>query len=321
VNTIRAYLSAGYWRHGFSFKRVATAYLAALGVLWLLTEILVFYGLFPSAVAWLRENWWLFPTCGMLWAVWENRPRHAIGCSLKNRDVRVEIRIGDLFAGSSSVVVPCNTSFDTDVAGGLISKNSVQGQFTQRLYTDVAHLDTDLAKALAEPFAPTGVRSQKRGKPLVYPMGTTVTLRPQGRTAYFCAVAGMNAQGNASATFDDIQTALPKLWDHISSAGDHGDVVVPILGSGFARVAASREVLIHEIVRSFIAACASQRPCTSLSVVIRAKDYYEHGLDLAELGNFLAHLCRYTDFAPVGARGGGQPMPVSLGASVGATQP
>jgi hypothetical protein len=143
----------------------------------------------------------------------------------------------------------------------------------------------------------------------VYPIGTTVTLRPQGRTAYLCAIAHMNQQGNAYATFDDIKNALPQLWDHITSNGDHGDIVVPVLGSGLGRVAQNRETLIREILQSFVAACAAQRPCSSLAVVIHPKDYYSLDIDLNELGAFLTHLCKYTNFAAAGAVGAGQPMP------------
>lgn len=303
-----AYRSGGYWKGALPVFFTAT--LAALGTLWLLTELLMFIEIAPKVVAWLKSSWWVFAVGGVAYGAWDARPKLSVMCSLKNRDVRIEVRVGDLFAGTSGLVIGCNTSFDTDLQTGLISPRSVQGQFTKKYYSDTAHLDTDLAQALAHPLvAQPNQDPTKRGKPAVYPIGTTVTLRPRGRTTYLCAIAHMNAHGNASATFDDLKNALPALWDHVTSNGDAGDIVLPVLGSGFGRVAESRETLIREILSSFIAACAAQRPCSSLAVVIHPSDYYNNSIDLHELGLFLTHLCKYTVFTAPGAHGAGRPMP------------
>lgn len=304
-----AYLTKGYWRYGFSLSVLLTALLAAFGALWLVTEILMFFD-FKASISWLKDNQWAFFLFGVAWAIWENRPIHKVTCTLANRDIKIEIRVGDLFSGKNAVVIGCNTSFDTDISSGVISPKSVQGQFTKRFYSNVAHLDTDIAQRLVLPFVPTPVQNpNKQGKTSEYPIGTTLTLRPNQRTAYLCAIAHMNAQGNAHATFDDFKTALPALWEHIASAGDHGDISVPVLGSVFARIPQNRETLVREILQSFIAACAAQRPCNSLTVVIHPSDYYKFGMNLKELGDFLLHKCKYIDFVSAGAQGIGQPAP------------
>lgn len=306
-NLLRAYFSGSYWRYGFSLRIAAAALLSAFGTLWLLTEILQFFAS-STTVEWVKQRWWFFLLAGLAWALWENRPRYKVSCTLKNRDVSIEIRVGDVLAGQSHVVVPCNTSFDTDMSTGLISVVSVQGQFTQLHYSNVAHLDTDIQQQLALPHTPTGqVKQGKQGKQVVYPIGTTLKVRPQGRTAYLCAVAHMGPHGNATATFEDLKTALPELWNYIASTGDHGDIAVPVFGSGLARIPQSQEVLIREILKSFIAACAAQRPCRSLAVVIHPSEYYRLEMSLKDLGDFLMHLCKYTDFVDKGATGGGQP--------------
>lgn len=320
--TLRAYVSRGFWKHGFSFFKLGAALLTALGTLWLLIELLLFFELSPKLVQWLKDHWWLFLLAGLAWALWANRPRHSVSCRLKNRDVRIEVRVGDLFTGDSALIIGCNTSFDTDMDRGIISPKSVQGQFTKKYYTDVAHLDTDIDRALRLPFVPAPQQDPaKVGKTLVYSIGTTVTLRPKGRTTYLCAIAHMNSHGNAHATFEDLKNALPQLWDHISSGGDHGDIVVPVLGSGLSRVAENRETLIRELLQSFIAACAAQRPCASLTVVVHPADYYGQEMNLQEIGDFLTHLCKYTNFAAVGAPGRGQPMPAAVPAQAAAPHP
>ena len=77
----------------------------------------------------------------------------------------------------------------------------MQGQFTEKYYDSVAHLDTDLTKALAG-VTPERTSNTKIGKPEVYPVGTTVHVRAKGRHAYFVAIATMNDSGVAHGTFD-----------------------------------------------------------------------------------------------------------------------
>jgi len=292
--------------------------LAALGVLWLLTELLMFLDIGARLVAWLKKSWWVFASGGVLYGLWDARPKLSATCSLKNRDVRIEVRVGDLFSGTHGLVVGTNTSFDTDL-NGLVSEKSVQGQFTKKFYSDVSHLDVDITTALGRPLVPAPqVLPSKQGKLSVYPIGTTLTLRPKGRTTYLCAMAHMGQHGNAHSSFDDLKTALPALWDHITTSGDAGNIMVPVLGSGFGRIPENRETLIREILSSFIAACAAQRPCSSLTVVIHPTDYYDNGIDLHELGEFLTHLCKYTVFASPGAQGVGRPMPAATPNGLGA---
>jgi hypothetical protein len=309
----RAYATKGYWLHSFLGRKAASDWLAGVGALWLLTEVAGFVK-WDAPNKWLSEHWWVYAVFGLAWALWENRPRLSFACNLKDRDVTIEVRVGDIFAGESAFVVGCNTSFDTDVKSGLISEKSLQGQFTERYYDDPSHLDTDIAKSLAG-IAPSGTNSVKHGKSAIYPVGTTAKVRARNRTAYLCAFATMNNSGNASASLDDLKLALPQLWEFIVNAGDHGSVAVPILGSGLSRIGTSREVLIREILRSFIAACSAQRPCAALTVVIHPVDYYAYGLDLAELGRFVTHLCKYTEFASMGAPGQGKAIASANGSA------
>jgi Domain of unknown function (DUF6430) len=306
----RAYVSSWYWQEWFSYRRLTKSALVALGVLWMLTEVLVFTEVSSRAVDLLKANWWLFPAGGAAWAVWANRPRLSVCSTLRDCDVRICIKVGDLFEGAGSFVVGCTTAFDTDMQRMLISEKSVQGQFTRRFFpTRPADLDDSLNLALQGPGVPQPTTdSGKAGKSLVYPIGTTVTLRPSGRTAYLCGISHMNAAGSARASLDDIKQALPALWEHIVTNGDHGDISVPILGSGFSRVPVNGETLVREILKSFIAACASQRPCNSLTVVLHPKDYYAGKFDLLELGAFLDHRCKYTELTSPKGAGSGQPI-------------
>jgi hypothetical protein len=127
----------------------------------------------------------------------------------------------------------------------------------------------------------------------------------RGRRAYFVAIATMNDGGVAHGNFEDLLSSLPSLWEYISTHGNFDPVIVPVLGSGYSRLSQPREEIVREIVKSFVAACASSRPTERLTIAIPYKDCYEHRVDLDELERFVQHVCRYTEYQSAAAAGAG----------------
>ena len=300
MNTLRAYFSVAYWEHGFSWQKAIAAVLSSFGALWLLLEIVSFFS--GQASVTIKEYWWLFLISGLIAAFWLNRPIHEVSCHLTGRDVLLRICVGNLLKIDGAKVIASNTTFDTDTASGLISPKSLQGQFTSANYSSVSHLDHDLSAALSgRDSVPSP--AAKLGKANVYPIGTVASVAPKGNTAYFVAIAPLNSNGVATGTFEDLKVALPFLWEHITNAGSIDPLVVPVLGSGFARLPEKREEIVREILKSFVAACASRRFTNSLTIVIHPKDFYQYSVDLGELGAYLRHTCKYSEYG-VGTRVG-----------------
>ena len=71
---------------------------------------------------------------------------------------------------------------------------------------------------------------------------------------------------------------------------------MPVLGSGFSRLPETREEIIREIVKSFVAACSSSRPTEGLTIVMPYGDFYNHGVNPEELERFASSV----DLAVVG---------------------
>jgi hypothetical protein len=239
-------------------------------------------------------------------------PVTAVSAKLATRDVTIEIRIGNLFDTPGDLVVGATTQFVTTVGDGAISPKSIQGQFTRRYYDNPAHLASDITQALA------GIAPVAAEGPAVYPLGTVARVRAKTRQAYLVAISTLNGHGVAEATFDDLRTSLPVLWEHITRRGDNNPLVLPVLGSGFSRLPQPRETILREIVRSFIAACASRTFCSRMTVVVSPSDYHQHQINIVELGRFVEHLCRYASFAPLDARGAGTALPDPGGLASGA---
>jgi hypothetical protein len=305
MNWARSLASVAYWRSAFSIKRAVASLLASFGTLWLAVETTSFFSV--TAAVRLKELWLPFLIGGLLWAAWENRPQHRVSFRLGGRDVGIEIRVADLFDLPGALVVGTNRSFDTDIQTGLISARSVQGAFTNRFYDSVSHLDHEIELALAE--APFELASDsKKGKKRLYPIGTCVKLHSRGRDSYWTAIATMNDHGTASSSLDDLRNSLPRLWEFVATRGDCGALVVPVLGSGYSRLPQTREEIVREIIQSFVAACASQRFCDSLTIAIPVRDYYDNEMNLAQLGSYLEHVCKYTSLKQTTSTGAGSPV-------------
>ncbi len=227
---------------------------------------------------------------------------------LGETDVLIEIRVDDIFNIEDGVfVISTNTTFDTDISGGLISADSLQGQFTQRYYNAVEHLDYELEQKL-ENQSFTLVEDNRKGKQKRYEIGTVVGLKPKGQMAYWIAIADTNEHGVPDGSFEEIVECLGKLWNHIGEQGELGNLIVPVLGTGRARVNVQREKMIREIIQSFIAACSEKKFAEKLTIVISPKDHCEYDIDLHELEKFLQHLCKYTDFKSETDTGEGRPI-------------
>lgn len=291
MKTLRAYFSRAYWKYGFSRTKALASLLSSFGALWLLVEISGFFS--NRAAGEIKDVWWAFLLGGLVIAAYINRPVHEVACHLSGRDVQLRVWVGDFFSVPGAKIIGSNTTFDTDLANGLINSKSIQGQFTARNYSSVGHIDFDIQVALKDRVST--VVEGKPGKKEVFPVGTVAKLSPKEDIAYLVAIADLNANGVARASMDDLQTALPALWEYIANAGTIDALVIPVLGSGFSRIPQKREELVREILKSFIAACASSRFTDSLTVVIHPRDFYKNSVNLTELGAFLQHVCRYTE--------------------------
>lgn len=291
---LQAFFSTNYYRYIFFTSATVTTFLATFGVLWLVVEITTYFS--PLAGEVIRENWKWFLCVGILWTLWQRKPLISISECLVGRDVELEIRIGNILDIDGAYVISTNTTFDTDISKGIIALDSLQGQFTSKFYDSVTQLDFEIEEALT---GQNFIKKLNRKTPLknkLYPIGTVVKLRPKGQVCYLVAVSNLNEHGVAQSSFENIKVCLAEIWEYISKHGNFDSVVIPIIGSGRARVLVNRETFIREIIQSFIAACGEKKFCEKFTLVISPADYQKYNLNLYELGEYLRYVCRYTEF-------------------------
>lgn len=279
-----------------SIRKLLGSVVGAFGVLWFVVEIGAFFSSGFSAS--IKPFWWGFLIIGVFVGAVRSLPRTSVSCRIKKSDTCIEIKVLDVFELNGSIVVGTNTTFDTSIEDGTINPNSLQGQFTTRYYRYVSQLDTELERALeGSPFKELAVTEKPFGKRHQYKIGTVASVQCKDRKAYFLAIASLNEYRVACASLQDILDALPKLWEYVRTRGGIEPICIPILGSRFGRVKATREEIAQEIIKSFIAACQSAKFCEKLTIAVSLKDFRERKIDLERLRGFLEYACKYASVA------------------------
>jgi hypothetical protein len=302
MDTLRAYFVGNYWRRTFLRAETVTSFLAALGFFWLITEISSF--LFEAWKAQLQALWTYFFSASVAYTLWLRRPIISMCERLSGTDIRIEIRITDIFNVAAAQVISTCTTFDTEVNETLISSRSLQGAFTKKYYNKSEHLDTDLASALQPEKVVSTRESLVGGKRDKYSIGTVARVAPKGKTTYLLAITELNENGVCESSFENVKQALASLWGFVRSKGSYEPLSIPILGTGHGRLNTPRNLVVKEIIKSFIAACGERKVTNKLTIAIAPWDYHEHELDIYELGEFLRYVCRYTEISP-NRQGGG----------------
>ena len=286
----RHFLSGDWW------LRFIKCALTSFGAIWLVVEAASYFD--ASARCFLSTKGEWFVILGFLSAAIWSRPKTVFSYQLNNRDVAIEVRISNAFQVLGDLVVPINTTFDTDFDGKILQARSIQGEFTRRIYdSEVSHLDLDIENELAKENYSYDEPSEKtRGKKRQYPIGTVIQLKKGGELFYLVTNSHINNHGVASTTIEDLSESLAKLWYYISEKGSKGDIVIPLLGTGKGRLGDKREDIFLEIIRSFIASCSSGAYCDKLVVAIYPPDVTRHKIDLNNLKGFLEYSCKYARF-------------------------
>lgn len=275
---------------------------------WVVIEILSHF--FSEFEQWSSGNLWLLSAIavlglliGIFWFLYKCAKMLSVSQKLRATDIVIEIQVGNMFDTDGAFVISTSSTFDTDVS--LNPEDSVQGQFTQRYYDNAEHLDHDIEKEL-EDREYTVIEDNRKGKKKRYKIGTVIKLQPREQVTYLVAAADMNEHGRDSGSLEDMKQGLGDLWDYIGDRGQIVPLVMPVLGTGHAGINIPREEIIREIISSFIAACSEKKFCEKLTIVVWQKDYLERDINLQKLGDYLQHLCEYTDIRDKTDTGAGE---------------
>lgn len=282
---LKSVATYSFWRYALLSGEALAKLLATVGALYLFMEILDFLGIFTKD---RYSSYAILPMIAfaVLYVVVTRRPINRVSYKVAGRDYVVEVRIGDIFAGTNDVVVSTNTTFDTSMANGLIATDSLQGQVATRFFqSNTDEIDEQLQIDLSR--AEGTRRADAPGKNVEYPIGTVARVKGHGRTFYFLAMSRLNAQGTASTSVREVEDALSSLWSFILTNGELKDLSVPLMGTGRGRTGYPRKKMAERIAQSFADGSKDQVFSNRLSIVIRPEDAENFGVNLYQIRDYL----------------------------------
>lgn len=283
----RSFKTKSYWAYALLSIDSIKTFMAVVGGIWLFIDIL------STSKAINKDQfhlWYLIPIAlvGVFIVIITRRPVKKITYKYPGQELKIEVRIDNLFDIAGQKIISTNTTFDTDIANGIISLNSLQGQFTEKFFPgSLSALDAILDKGLDE-LKYTEVEKQS-GKKKRYDFGTTVKFNLSGQFFYWFAMADLNPSNNAKTTLKNVQKSLDGLWEFIETKGEKLPSVIPLIGSGLGRLTTSKKKLIAIIAQSFINASENYIFSDTLIIVVHPMDVEKSGLNLFEVKDLLHH--------------------------------
>ena len=269
--------------------------LSVFGGLWLLVEILAFFG----QTAWseyIKSIWWVFLIFGLIVIIYRNLPKSYFTFKVHNRDVLVSIKIGDIFEIDGALIVPINNRLDCDNNGIVKNSSSILKLFIDKVYEKTsAHLNTDICQQLQDK-ADWYENFVEKNDPKTYKVGTVVPIFRSERQYYLLCNSSLNEQKRSKTTVDDLRVSLNELWAYLSHNGNKDNLVIPILGTGRGRIPLKREDVIKEIVLSFLVSLSQESYCEQLTICIHPSDLRKYNLNLDDLLDFIRLHCNNTGY-------------------------
>jgi len=267
--------SPAYWRYVLFSRSGVQIVLSFFGGLWLFIESLDFFNIYTRDQYGSYAFFWVIAISTML-AIIFRRPIRSIEIAFPENDFCLEVSIGNVFDATGAVMVCTNTVFESDVAGGKISPDSLQGQFTARYFTG----DQNTLISLIE----EGLKGID-GPP--YHMGATVAVNTHGKTFYFVAMAKLNEQGTASTTLQAVEQAMSGLWEYVRDSGELQELVVPVIGTARGRMKISRKKMIEKIAESFANASIVGKFTDRLVIMVYPEDAKRFQINLYDIKDHL----------------------------------
>lgn len=274
-----------YWKYALLSIDGVKTFFAVLGAVWLVFEMMDFFKIFKSNEL-PPYTFFVLISLSLFVVICTRRPISRIRYKLSGKDLEIEIRIGNLFNLKGQKIISTNTTFDTDIANGIIAINSLQGQFTNKYFPQqIQTLDQLIDNALAN--VPTTDYPKISGKDKKYPMGTTVRVNIGAEVFYLLAMSDLNYNNTAQTTLDNVLNSTDNLWQFIISKGENEPIILPLIGTGRGRIVTNRKRLIAQIAQSFIKASEQIIFCSKLVIVIHPNDVKKFDINLFEVKDLL----------------------------------
>lgn len=285
THTISLLKSKSYWRYALFSRTALGKVLSISGGLYLLIEMLDFFQ-FYTRDKYSKYAIFIIIAVSALIVLFTRRPVSRISYNIPNRDLRISVIVGDLFAQEGATVISTSTTFDTNVADGTISPDSLQGQVALRSFKgNTADIDRQIEISLSNIPWTQGDRADRKSKS--FPIGTVARVDGNGRIFYFTAMSKWNDHGNAYSNVNMLDEALDGLWTYCKDRGELLDIAIPLVGTGRGRVTLPKKKVIERIAQSFLYASTDAIFCKRLAIIVSPLDAETSELNLFQVRDYL----------------------------------
>jgi len=123
--------SLSYWRYALFSGEAVAKFFGTVGVLYMLVDIADAFKVYTKdRYSHFGLIFIIIPA--VLFVLFTRRPISKVTYKVPKKDYMYEVKIGDLFKERGEVIISSNSTFDTNMASGLISTASLQGQVATR---------------------------------------------------------------------------------------------------------------------------------------------------------------------------------------------
>lgn len=265
-----------------NWKLIINDFLTCLGIFWLIAETIEYFSPNFALNVHLRSYGWAFFLISFLYGLKRNYPKSSFLQRIRNTDYWIEIRLGDAFNNEGSLVVPINNMFDVSLGGNIKKAKSIQNKLTQLYYSDKEdHLKNDIGAKIDLSKIP-------------YPIGTVVEIEQSSKKFYLLANTEVNQNNRAISVVDDFMSSLTGLWDTLAcNSGKDEAVTIPLINTQHGRDPnLTRDVVIKQIIDTFIDASKHRCVCDKLIISVHPADLKKGELDIESLGKYLDFQCQ-----------------------------
>ncbi len=278
-------LTRAYWRYALFSTEAIGKFFGVIGILYLCVDLADAFNIYKKD----RHSYYgliILILLALAYVLSTRRPLSRISYKIPQKDLAIEVVIGDLFKIPGEIIISTSSTFDTDMASGLIAVSSLQGQLATNYFNgQTFEIDRQIEISLAnENFI---FNAKRPGKKKEYPIGTVARVSTHSKNFYLVAMSHMEENRNAQSDLKIIDEALEKLWINLTSKAEVGDIVMPLMGTGRGRVSYPRKKMIERIAQSFTDACSERAFSNKLIIVVRPEDASKFSLNLFQVRDYL----------------------------------
>jgi hypothetical protein len=148
--------------------------------------------------------------------------------TLKIRNTRIQVAVGDIFKEDGKKIIPFNEYFDTIVDDVIVAKKSLHGQYIQNMVPNTEEFDNKIVTTLGS--GPISRTDKKRalGKTIAYKLGTIY----KDNDYWLLAYSKFDKNNKAYLSVQDYAECYMNMWSEVDKYHAGNSVCMPVIGSG-----------------------------------------------------------------------------------------